>query len=134
LYRYRNTLSVRLNRSDNRKPSISKGSLSEHICEVRSELCCIFHVSAGLTLGCADDDDKMDGDDLAEMWGPPPQPVPVPRRQRKHSLHKIIAAARKAGADHVMVDGVKIALSPTAAVPTESNRNAFDQWKAKHAR
>jgi hypothetical protein len=54
-----------------------------------------------------------------------PQPVPVPRRQRKHSLPRIIAAARKAGADHVMVDGVKIALSPTAAVP-EPTANEWD--------
>jgi hypothetical protein len=63
----------------------------------------------------------------------PPTLVPA-RRSRKRSLATVLAAARKAGADHVMVDGVKIALSPTAAAPAESNGNEFDQWKAKHAR
>ena len=65
--------------------------------------------------------DKLDGDDLAEMWGPVPVPVsqsaPAPRRQRKQSLAKICKAARKAGADRVIVDGVVVALSPAAAAP-----------------
>jgi hypothetical protein len=83
------------------------------------------------------DDEKLNGDDLAEMWGPlesvPAPPQPVPRRQRKRSLATVLAAARKAGADRVVVDGAVIALSPAAAVPTESNGNAFDEWIARHA-
>ena len=46
-----------------------------------------------------------------------PAPGPVPRRQRKRSLAKVCEAARKAGADRVIVDGVVIALSPAASVP-----------------
>jgi hypothetical protein len=42
--------------------------------------------------------------------------APAPRRQRKRSLSKVCEAARKAGADRVIVDGVVIALSPAAAV------------------
>jgi hypothetical protein len=57
--------------------------------------------------------------------------MPAPRRQRKRSLAKVCEAARKAGADRVIVDGVVIVLSP-AAVP-ESNGNEFDAWMAKHA-
>jgi hypothetical protein len=78
-----------------------------------------------------DDDDKLDGDDLAEMWGPPPQPASVPRRQRKQPLAKVLAAARKAGADRVIVDGVVIVLSPSAAVP-ESNANEWDEKYGHH--
>ena len=55
----------------------------------------------------------------------PPQPVPVPRRQRKRSLATVLAAARKAGANHVTVDGAVIALSPAAAAP-ESDANEWD--------
>ena len=51
--------------------------------------------------------------------------VPVQRRQRKRSLAKVCEAARKAGADRVIVDGVVIALSPAAAVP-ESDANEWD--------
>jgi hypothetical protein len=47
------------------------------------------------------------------------------RRQRKRSLTKVCEAARKAGADRVIVDGVVIALSPAAAVP-ESSTNEWD--------
>jgi hypothetical protein len=54
-----------------------------------------------------------------------PAPVPVPRRQRKRSLAKVCEAARKAGADRVIVDGVVIALSPSAAVP-ETDANEWD--------
>src|SRR5580704_9012833 len=61
-------------------------------------------------------------DELARV---PSQPVPVPRRQRKHPLPKIIAAARKAGADRVVVDGT-IMLSPAAAVPESSTVAAPD--------
>jgi hypothetical protein len=61
-----------------------------------------------------------------------PAPAPVPRRQRKRSLTQVCQAARKAGADRVIVDGVVIALSPSAAVPAESNSNALDEWMAKH--
>lgn len=62
------------------------------------------------------------GDDDDELV----EPVPVPaRRQRKRSLAKVCEAARKAGADRVIVDGVVIALSPAAAVP-ESDANEWD--------
>jgi hypothetical protein len=76
-------------------------------------------------------------DDLCEVFGrpapvpepapvsAPPQPATVPRRQRKRSLTKVCEAARKAGADRVIVDGVVIALSPAAAVP-ESDANEWD--------
>ncbi len=55
------------------------------------------------------------------------KPVPVSRRQRKRSLTKVCEVARKAGADHVIVDGVVIAFSPaaSAAVP-ESYANEWD--------
>jgi hypothetical protein len=54
-----------------------------------------------------------------------PAPAPVPRRQRKRSLTKVCEAARKAGADRVIVDGIVIALSPSAAVP-ETDANEWD--------
>jgi hypothetical protein len=44
-----------------------------------------------------------------------PAPLPTPRRERKRSLASTIRAARKAGADRVIADGVVIALSPGAA-------------------
>ena len=47
------------------------------------------------------------------------------RRQRKRSLAKVCEVARKAGADHVITDGVVIAFSPAAAVP-ESSANEWD--------
>jgi hypothetical protein len=53
-------------------------------------------------------------------------PVPVPsRRQRKRSLATVCAAARKAGADRVVVDGIVIELSPAATV-SESDANEWD--------
>jgi hypothetical protein len=52
------------------------------------------------------------------------QPAAV-RRQRKRYLAKVCEAARKAGADRVVVDGVVIVLSPSAAV-SESNANEWD--------
>jgi hypothetical protein len=59
-------------------------------------------------------------------------PAPAPRRQRKRSLTKVCEAARRAGADRVIVDGAVIVLSPAATVP-ESDGNEFDEWMAKHA-
>jgi hypothetical protein len=47
------------------------------------------------------------------------------------SALKVCEAARKAGVDRVIVDGVVIVLSPAA--PAESNGNEFDEWMAKHA-
>jgi hypothetical protein len=64
-------------------------------------------------------------DDELELVESAPVPVPVPRRQRKRSLSKVCEAARKAGADRVIVDGVVIALSPAAAVP-KSDGNEWD--------
>src|SRR5271157_184406 len=52
------------------------------------------------------------------------EPVPS-RRQRKRSLAKVCEAARKAGADRVIVDGVVIAFSSVAAVPA-STANEWD--------
>jgi len=64
-------------------------------------------------------DDEPDDDELVAS-------VPVPsRRQRKRSLVKVCEAARKAGADRVIVDGVVIVLSSVAAVP-ESTANEWD--------
>jgi hypothetical protein len=67
----------------------------------------------------------------AELVKPAPAPTASQRRQRKRSLTKVCEAARKAGADRVIVDGVTIALSPAAAVsesvsPTDSNTNEWD--------
>jgi hypothetical protein len=62
-----------------------------------------------------------------------PAPAPVPRRQRKRSLTKVCEAARKVGADRVIVDGVVIALSSAVSAPAESNGNEFDKWMARHA-
>jgi hypothetical protein len=62
--------------------------------------------------------EELDDDELVEPPVPAaPQPVPVPRRQRKRSLATVLAAARKAGADRVVVDGAAIVLSPAVAVP-----------------
>jgi hypothetical protein len=94
------------------------------------------HLAAMINVSMAhllfSDEDKLDGDDLAQLFPPlsapvpaPPQPAPVPRRQRKRSLTKVCEAARKAGAGRVIVDGVVIALSPAAAVP-ESDANEWD--------
>ena len=69
-------------------------------------------------------DIACDDDDELELVEPTSVPVPA-RRQRKRSLAKVCEAARKAGADRVIVDGVVIALSPSAAVP-ESNTNEWD--------
>ena len=66
--------------------------------------------------------DRFDtGDDDEELV----EPVPVPRRQRKRSLAKVCESARKAGANHVIVDGVVIAFSPAAAV-LKSDANEWD--------
>ena len=71
-----------------------------------------------LDVACDDDDDGL----VVE-----PVPVPAaPRRQRKRSLTKVCEAARKAGADRVIVDGVVIVLSPTAVVPESSTTNEWD--------
>jgi hypothetical protein len=75
---------------------------------------------------------EPDDDDDDELVAPAPVPVPA-RRQRKRSLTKVCEAARKAGADRVIVDGVVIALSPAVSAPAESNGNEFDEWMAKHA-
>jgi hypothetical protein len=69
-------------------------------------------------------DIACDDDDELELVEPTSVPVPA-RRQRKRSLAKVCEAARKAGADRVIVDGVVIALSPSAAVPG-SNANEWD--------
>jgi hypothetical protein len=65
---------------------------------------------------------------LADIFAVQERPAPVParaRRQRKRSLTKVCEAARRAGADHVIVDGVVIVLSPAAAVP-ETSSNEWD--------
>ena len=68
-----------------------------------------------VAVNCGDDDELVE-----------PVSVPAaPRRQRKRSLAKVCEAARKAGADRVIVDGVVIALSPAAAMP-ESDVNEWD--------
>jgi hypothetical protein len=71
--------------------------------------------------------DRLDGDDLAELYGPAQMPEPAaPRRQRKRSLTKVCEAARKAGAGRVVVDGsIVIELSPAVAAP-ESDTNEWD--------
>jgi hypothetical protein len=69
--------------------------------------------------------DRFDtGDDDEELVEPVAVPAP-PRRQRKRSLTKVCEAARKAGADRVIVDSVVIVLSPAAAMP-ESDVNEWD--------
>jgi hypothetical protein len=68
-----------------------------------------------VAVNCGDDNELVE-----------PVSVPAaPRRQRKRSLAKVCEAARKAGADRVIVDGVVIALSPAAAMP-ESDVNEWD--------
>jgi hypothetical protein len=62
------------------------------------------------------DDCKMSDDEFRE-WCGPLEPAPAPRRQRQRSLASTLKAARKAGADRAIVDGVVIALSPAAAAP-----------------
>jgi hypothetical protein len=60
----------------------------------------------------------------AELVKPVSVPAP-PRRQRKRSLSTVVEAARKAGADRVVVDGMVIVLSPAAAV-AETSSNEWD--------
>jgi hypothetical protein len=62
------------------------------------------------------------GDDDDELVEPPA----AQRRQRKRSLTKVCEAARKAGADRVIVDGMVIALAPAAVVPESSTTNEWD--------
>ena len=90
------------------------------------------HIAAMIDAARADrfDYDFNKLDNLDELFGPDelvaPVPAPAPlRRQRNRSLAKVCEAARKAGADRVIVDGVVIALSPAAAVP-ESDANEWD--------
>jgi hypothetical protein len=69
-----------------------------------------------------------DDDELVEPAAPVPEPQ---RRQRKRSLTKVCEAARKAGADRVIVDGVVIAFSPSAAVPESvSLTDSTNEWDA----
>ena len=69
------------------------------------------------------------GDDDDELVAPVPVPVAPQRRQRKRSLTKVCEAARKAGADRVIVDGVVIVLSPSAAVPESiSLTDSSNEW------
>jgi hypothetical protein len=77
-------------------------------------------IAAARARGLAPVFDFEPGDDDDELVD-----APAPRRQRKRSLAKVCEAARKAGADRVIVDGVVIVLSPSAAVP-ESNANEWD--------
>jgi hypothetical protein len=70
-----------------------------------------------LDVACDDNDDEL-------VVEPVPAPAPS-RRQRKRSLAKVCEAARKAGANHVIVDGVVIAFSPSAGVP-KSDANEWD--------
>jgi len=90
------------------------------------------HIAAMIDAARADrfDYDFNKLDNLDELFGPDelvaPVPAPAPlRRQRNRSLAKVCEAARKAGADRVIVDGVVIELSPAAAVP-ESDANEWD--------
>ena len=60
-----------------------------------------------------------------ELVKPAPVPTASQRRQRKRSLTNVCEAARKAGADRVIVDGVVIVLSAVAAAP-EPTANEWD--------
>jgi hypothetical protein len=62
--------------------------------------------------------------DVVELDNELDEPVSVPaaaQRQRKRSLSTVLEAARKAGADRVIVDGVVIVLSPAAVPASTSN-------------
>jgi hypothetical protein len=79
------------------------------------------------------DDDKLDGDDLAELFGsaPVPEPAPAPRRQRKRtpSLTKALREAKKAG---ISVAGATFAADGSVSLSfgEKSNGNDLDQWLA----
>jgi hypothetical protein len=75
------------------------------------------HFSGAIASARARLDDERDGASCGE--------ISAPRRQRKRSLAKVCEAARKAGADRVIVDGVVIVLSPAAAV-LKSDANEWD--------
>jgi hypothetical protein len=77
-------------------------------------------IEAARARGLAPVFDFEPGDDDDDLVEPVPQ-----RRQRKRSLVKVCEAARKAGADRVIVDGVVIAFSSVAA-ETESDVNEWD--------
>jgi hypothetical protein len=72
--------------------------------------------------------DVVEPDDEDDELVEPVVPVPAPvRRQRKRSLAKVCEAARKAGADRVIVDGVLPAAAAAAAVAVpESDANEWD--------
>jgi hypothetical protein len=50
------------------------------------------------------------------------------RRSRKRSLATVLAAARKAGADRVVIDGAAIVLSPAAAMPESLTDPDAHEW------
>jgi hypothetical protein len=67
--------------------------------------------------------------DIDEPDDEPAEAAPVSRRQRKRSLAKVCEAARKAGADRVIVDGAVIVLSP-AAPESVSLTDSPNEWDA----
>ena len=77
---------------------------------------------ARVTAGCVVPWEAASGDDDPAEAAPVPAAV---RRQRKRTLASTLRAARKAGADRVIVDGVVIVLSPAAAV-LKSDANEWD--------
>jgi hypothetical protein len=94
-----------------------------------AELCA--HIASEIAAArCGPAPDPFDPGDDDELVEPS---VPAPRRQRKRSLASTLRAARKAGADGVIVDGVVIALSPAAAAPAESETvsdSSANEWDA----
>jgi hypothetical protein len=78
---------------------------------------------ARINAGCMVPWEVAGGDD-EELVEPVPRPA-APRRQRKRSLAKVCEAARKAGADRVVIDGIVIMRSPAAAVPETAS-----EWDA----
>jgi hypothetical protein len=78
--------------------------------------------------------DKLDGDDLAELFGPAPVPEPAaPRRQRKRSpsLTKALREAKKAGIPVTGATFTADSVSLSFGEAVKSNGSDLDQWLAR---
>ena len=72
--------------------------------------------------------------ELVEHVPAAPQPVPVPRRQRKPSLTKALREAKKAGIPVAGATFTADSISLSFGEAAKSNGNDLDRWLAKKGR